>query len=208
MSVNWPTFQGVKLEAESRCGQRQRDYFPPMGYKQRPALGMDGVGTVVPAGGLTTHPDIQWSAQHGTRLCHGFLSMRRAFLRVAVRETLTWSKKGKCCIPTILRRVQRPDKQNFRKYTIHSPAAAIPIKIHRRTPSPRAPSFMDAPSLQSALVRLHLECCIWLDPTRPTCRQFPRGTVAHTAVLSLRKGRNTQKPTWPRVPSSTVFVQG
>lgn len=69
----------MNLEAESRCGQRQRDYFPPMGYKQRPVLGMDGVGTMLPAGGLTTHPDIQQSAQHDARLCHGFLSMRKAF---------------------------------------------------------------------------------------------------------------------------------
>jgi len=46
------------LEAESRCGGRQGDYFPPMGCKQRPVLGMDGVGTVLPAGGLNVPPDI------------------------------------------------------------------------------------------------------------------------------------------------------
>lgn len=52
MLENWPTFQGAKLEAESRCGQRQGDYFPPMGCKQRPVLGIDGVGKMLPTGEL------------------------------------------------------------------------------------------------------------------------------------------------------------
>lgn len=52
MLENCPTFKGAKLKAESRCGQRQGDYFPPMGCKQRPVLGIDRVGTMLPTGGL------------------------------------------------------------------------------------------------------------------------------------------------------------